>query len=332
MPDFVRDLIHSAMAEVTEANAFTAYAPSNIALSKYWGKRDSALNLPMNSSISISLGQWGSRTTVAPSPTAADIVCHNGQQLPGDADFMRRTLAFVEIFRNGRDLPLAITTENTVPTGAGLASSASGFAALTRALCGAFALELDETAMSLIARHGSGSAARSLWHGFVRWNVGEQADGSDSHGVSLDLRWPAFHIAILAVDTGPKTKSSRSGMNHTVETSPLFAAWPAMSEVDCDFIETAIAEKRFDLLGPRVEANALAMHATMLAARPSLKYLSSQSWQSLERLWEARAQGLNAFATMDAGPNIKLVFLEDETSDVLQIFPTAEVIDPFGFA
>ncbi|MEO1020484.1 MAG: diphosphomevalonate decarboxylase, partial [Pseudomonadota bacterium] len=105
--------------------------------------------------------------------------------------------------------------------------------------------------------------------------------------------------------------------------------WPAQAEADCAFIEDAICEKRFDELGPRVEANALAMHATVLAARPPMTYLTWQSWQVLERLWQARAQGLAAYATMDAGPNIKLVFLEQSTADVLRVFPDATVISPF---
>jgi diphosphomevalonate decarboxylase len=160
--------------------------------------------------------------------------------------------------------------------------------------------------------------------------VGTAPEGADSHGVPLDLRWPEFRIAIVEVDTGPKPQSSRNGMNHTTQTSPLFANWPATAEADCQFIENAIAEQQFDELGPRVEANALAMHATMLAARPPLAYLTGQSWQVLETLWQARADGLNAYATMDAGPNVKLIFLEDQTADVLRVFPRANVITPFA--
>ncbi|MBN9670997.1 diphosphomevalonate decarboxylase [Roseibium aggregatum] len=320
------------MADVSEVRSFDAYAPSNIALSKYWGKRDARRNLPTNSSISISLADWGSHTTVGPAPSGRDVVSHNGDILASDDSFARRALQFADLFRAGRssDLPLSITTRNTIPTAAGLASSASGFAALTRALCGAFGLDLDETDMSRIARLGSGSAARSLWHGFVRWNKGDRADGLDSYGERLDLDWPAFRIAIVALDKGPKPQSSRDGMNHTTQTSPLFPPWPAQAEQDCKAIEAAIAAQAFDDLGPLVEANALGMHATMMAARPPLCYLTGETWTVLHRLWQARADGVAAYATMDAGPNVKLIFLEDSTDDVLTLFPQASVIAPFG--
>ncbi|MCV6593509.1 MAG: diphosphomevalonate decarboxylase [Silicimonas sp.] len=307
---------------------FTARAPSNIALSKYWGKRDRARNLPLNSSLSISLGTWGSETRVAPSE-AGDQVRLNGHPLAAGSAFARKALAFADLFRGQNDIPLLIDSHNTIPTAAGLASSASGFAALTQALSGAFGLALDKAEMSRIARLGSGSATRSLWHGFVRWERGTAEDGHDSHGVPLDLAWPAFRIAIIEVDTAPKPWSSRDGMNHTVDTSPLFAGWPAQAEADCTAIETAIAGRDMATLGPLVEANALMMHATMQAARPAVTYLTGESWAVLARLQAARAEGLAAYATMDAGPNVKLIFEAAHQADVDRLFPGARMIAPF---
>lgn len=331
MTDAVLALIGQAMQHAGEVRSFSAYAPSNIALSKYWGKRDRALNLPLNSSLSISLAEWGSHTTVELSQSGSDQVLLDGQPLPPTSGFARKALAFADLFRGGRDVPLLISTRNTIPTAAGLASSASGFAALTRALCGSFGLDLQAQDMSLIARLGSGSATRSLWHGFVRWDKGMRDDGGDSHGGPLDLAWPEFRIAIVEVDTGPKLHSSRDGMNHTVDTSPLFSNWPEMAERDCQIIEQAILEKNFETLGQTAEANALAMHATMQAARPALTYLTDQSWVILQRLWQVRKDGLAAYATMDAGANIKLVFLKEAEADVLQAFPDARVISPFDW-
>lgn len=332
MADAVRQMIKDAMAGVTDVRPAESYAPSNIALSKYWGKRDAPRNLPLNSSISISLGDWGSHTAVAPSPDGRDQVTLNGEIIDNATPFASRAINFADLFRGGRALPLHIETRNTIPTAAGLASSASGFAALTRSLCGAFGLELAATDLSRIARIGSGSATRSLWHGFVRWDKGLRDDGWDSLGTPVAVPWPAFRIAVIAVDKGPKPQSSRDGMNHTVATSPLFASWPSQADADCAKIEQAIRDQRFDGLGPLVEANALAMHATMIAARPALSYLTSQSWAVLQRLWAARDQGLSAYATMDAGPNVKLIFLENATEDVLQVFPEADVIKPFVFS
>ncbi len=330
MIDAARNLIVEAMGQATDPQKFSAYAPSNIALSKYWGKRDRSRNLPLNSSLSISLADWGSHTRVAPSETSEDRVSLNGEVLPNDTAFARKALKFADLFRAEQPLPLTITTRNTIPTAAGLASSASGFAALTQALCGAFGLELSKSQMSLIARLGSGSATRSLWHGFVRWDKGLREDGGDSFATPLDLSWPDFRIAIIPVDIGPKSHSSRDGMNHTVDTSPLFAAWPEMAEADCVFIERAVKDQAFADLGARVEANALAMHATMQAARPALTYSNRDSWTILERLWQARAEGLQAYATMDAGANVKLVFLKDSAVDVTQLFPEAQIIAPFA--
>lgn len=330
MTDAVKALIEQSMQNAHAPVRFDAYAPSNIALSKYWGKRDRARNLPLNSSLSISLADWGSHTTVAPSETGADEVRLDGELLAADSSFARKALAFADLFRQGQDLPLLIDTHNTIPTAAGLASSASGFAALTQALCGAFGLDFSHQQMSLIARVGSGSATRSLWHGFVRWNKGEAEDGADSYGVPLDLKWPAFRIAIVKVDTGPKAFSSRDGMNHTVDTSPLFTPWPALAEQDCQTVEQAVIAQDFETLGQTAEANALTMHATMQAARPALTYLTAQSWQIIERLQLARREGLQAFATIDAGANIKLIFLEDALDDIKQLFPDAIVISPFA--
>ncbi|MEO0484739.1 MAG: diphosphomevalonate decarboxylase [Pseudomonadota bacterium] len=325
MADAFDALLPARLPEPVEAEV---YAPSNIALSKYWGKRDAALNLPLNSSLSISLADWGTRTRVVPAD--ADAVVLNGIKVDSGDAFARKVLRFVDRFRRGQDAPVRIETVNSIPTAAGLASSASGFAALTGALNGAFQVGLSLEAQSMLSRYGSGSATRSFWHGFVRWDRGEVADGADSHGRALDVVWPEFRIAIVPVDTGPKAQSSTDGMTHTVETSPLFPPWPARAEADCADIERAVRARDFATLGALAEANALAMHATMMAARPALTYLKPESWAVLGRLWAARADGLEAYATMDAGANVKLIFLAESEADVRSNFPTAEVILPFS--
>ncbi|MEM9582852.1 MAG: diphosphomevalonate decarboxylase [Pseudomonadota bacterium] len=304
-----------------------AYAPSNIALSKYWGKRDVALNLPLNSSLSISLGEWGTDTEVSPAET--DSLTFNGDVLSDDAPFARKLWGFVDLFCGAGRPALKITTTNSIPTAAGLASSASGFAALTKALDRAFNLNLPVETLSMLSRFGSGSATRSHWHGFARWDKGSAADGSDSHGRTLDIDYPDFRIAIIPVDTGPKLQPSTDGMLHTVATSPLFGQWPTQAEADCAAIEAALRAQNFDEVGALAEANALAMHATMMAARPSLTYLKRGSWHVLETLWAARADGLRAYATMDAGANVKLLFLEGDAADVQTVFPEAQLINPF---
>ncbi|MEO0773253.1 MAG: diphosphomevalonate decarboxylase [Pseudomonadota bacterium] len=305
-----------------------AYAPSNIALAKYWGKRDAGLNLPLNSSLSISLGTWGTETKIT--PAEQDQLTFNGVDLDPTDPAAAKVWRFVDLFAGQDRAPLHVTTVNSIPTAAGLASSASGFAALTLALDGAFNTALPKDSLSMLARFGSGSATRSFWHGFVRWNKGQATDGQDSHAQPVEGSLEDLRIAIIAVDTGPKSQSSRDGMNHTVATSPLFEAWPTRAEADCDAVEAAVKAGDFNGLGQLAEANALAMHATMMAARPALVYLKAGSWQVLETLWKARADGLEAYATMDAGANVKLIFPEHATDDVLSAFPQAQVIYPYA--
>ncbi|MDG2404295.1 MAG: diphosphomevalonate decarboxylase [Paracoccaceae bacterium] len=307
-----------------------AFAPSNIALGKYWGKRDPLLNLPLNSSLSISLAHWGSHTHVYSAPLGQDEVWFNGSYLPSKNAFSAKVLGFVDLFRRNQALPLRIETINTIPTAAGLASSASGFAALTLALDSVFKLNLPKAVLSMMARFGSGSATRSLWHGFVRWERGDMPDGSDSFATPLGLNWPAFRIAIIPIDTGPKADSSRDGMNHTVATSPLFKVWPGQAEADCAVINRAILARDFTTLGATSEANAVMLHATMLAARPALSYLKPTSWAALEKIWTLRSEGHDIYATMDAGANVKLLFLASEEVFVRQHFTNASVICPFG--
>ena len=308
-------------------NSSTVYAPSNIALSKYWGKRDAALNLPHNSSLSISLGKWGTKTEITPADQ--DSLTFNDHVLDATDPAAKKVWRFVDLFTGPDRTPLRIATQNSIPTAAGLASSASGFAALTLALDQAFDTQLSKETLSMLARFGSGSATRSFWHGFVKWNKGHMADGRDSHAHLVKGKMNDLRIAIVAVDTGPKSQSSRDGMNHTVATSPLFGTWPEQAEADCTAIERAVKEGEFDTLGQLAEANALAMHATMMAARPALTYLKPASWQVLETLWAARNEGLAAYATMDAGANVMLIFQDRATQDMRQVFPEAQVINPF---
>lgn len=307
--------------------AAKVFAPSNIALSKYWGKRDKALNLPLNSSLSISLGQWGTETSIA--PAEADSLTFNGEVMAPTTPAAAKVWRFVDLFCGAGRPALQVETTNSIPTAAGLASSASGFAALTAALNAAFATDLPKETQSMLARFGSGSATRSFWHGFARWDVGQAADGTDSRAHLIDATMPTFRIAIVAVDTGPKAQSSTDGMTHTVATSPLYPPWPEQAEMDCAAIEAAVRGCDFNTLGQLAEDNALAMHATMMAARPAVTYLKPHSWVVLETLWSARRDGLQAFATMDAGANVKLIFEDASTADIAALFPKAQIINPW---
>lgn len=302
-----------------------AFAPANIALCKYWGKRDADLNLPINSSLSISLGKLGTRTMVRWTKTA-DRIFLNGKGAPKEV--AARMSAYFDLFRADGQF-FEVRTENNIPTSAGLASSASGFAALIKALDQLMGWGFPARELSLLARLGSGSAARSLYEGFVVWHAGVRSDGMDSYAEPISSDWESLRIGILEVSKSPKKMGSTDGMNRTVETSDLYGSWPAQAGCAFDELRTAIAARDFTLLGKTAEHNALAMHATMLAAWPPLCYWKPQSLARMQTVWQAREDGLELYFTMDAGPNLKLLFLKKDHAAVHALFPNVQVVNPF---
>ncbi len=300
----------------------TAFAPSNIALCKYWGKRDIELNLPTNSSLSISLGNLGTTTTISLSETGKDCISLNGQWLDEKTSFMKKVFSFVDFFRKGQNIPLCIETVNTIPTAAGLASSASGFGALTIAIDKFFQLNLDTAILSAFARMGSGSASRSLYNGFVEWHKGRNNDGMDSFAepVTSSHYWNDLCVGIVSISTESKKINSRDGMIRTVETSSLYKEWPQQAQRDIQTLKQAIQENDFIKLGETAEHNALSMHATMISAFPPILYWQPQSVAAMHKVWELRNKGIEVYLTMDAGPNIKLLFKEQDKSSIVEEF------------
>lgn len=312
------------------ASGFGA-APVNIALSKYWGKRDAALNLPVNGSLSISLPGLGTQTTLTLSEGAADSIELNGRVLANDVPFAKRLSRFLDYFRVPGSA-YRVITHNTVPTAAGLASSASGYAALVLALNDLYQWQLNKESLSLLARFGSGSASRSLFDGFALWHRGQRQDGLDSYAEAIDARWPALCVGLLKVDIGEKPVSSSAGMQQTVQTCALYQAWPAQAEADMNTIHQAIAARDFSQLGATAEHNALTMHATMIATWPPIVYWQPESVAAMHKVWELRRQGVEVYFTMDAGPNLKLLFLETQKPAVMQAFEGMQIIQPFAIA
>ena len=307
-----------------------AYAPANIALVKYWGKRDEALNLPVTGSLSISLGPLGSHVELARGAGATDQIWLNGKQLSADSSFARRASAFLDLFRPGPDFDFELKARNTVPTAAGFASSASGFAALAKAVDGLFGWGLAPRELSVLARLGSGSAARSLADGFVEWRAGTAADGLDSFAERLDAEWPELRVGAVVLCAAEKPVGSREGMKRSVETCEFYREWPGRVAKDLAALKTAIAAKDFRALGETAEGNALAMHALMAATRPPIVYALPETMAAMRTIWAARAAGLALWFTMDAGPNVKLLFEAKDEARVREVFPGVEVVAPFG--
>lgn len=305
------------------------FAPSNIALCKYWGKRDTELNLPINSSLSVSLGHLGTHTTLKLSESGQDIVILNNKLLSISDPFSQKVIQFIDLFRRTQAIPLIIDTRNNIPTAAGLASSASGFAALTKAVDRFFSLGLDPLILSAFARMGSGSASRSLYKGFVAWHMGIQDDGMDSIASPILTSWPNLCVGLIKVSNAQKAVDSRTGMQRTVMTSQLYQSWPAQAAADFTMLQQVIAEGDFNQLGACAEKNAMSMHATMASAWPPLVYWLPESVTVMHKVWALRNAGINVYFTMDAGPNLKLLF-EDQDSAVLKTeFPEMEIVKPF---
>lgn len=285
-----------------------AQAQPNIALIKYWGKRDAALRLPAVGSISVTLDSLWTRTEVRfAAAQAHDRVTLNGRS---DEAATRRVVACLDLLRQRAGVGWAahVESHNNFPTAAGLASSASGFAALVHAGAQALGLALDRTTLSALARQCSGSAARSVFGGYVEWTRGVLADGTDSIARPLlDAdAWP-LRVVVAITSTAAKPVSSSEGMQRTVETSPFQAAWVGGQDADLDTARGAILARDFDVLGAVSEHSCLKMHALAMAAQPGLLYWNGATVECMHRVRALRQQGVPVFFTVDAGPQLKAV-------------------------
>lgn len=289
---------------VQTLNAATARAGANIALVKYWGKRDPGLNLPATGSLSLTLAGLETVTRVELDPELALDVF----ELDGRSCQAAPVSAVLDLLRPAGASRCRVVSRNNFPTGAGLASSASGHAALVVAAAAIFRPDLDREALSAIARRGSGSAARSLFGGFCEWEAGVADDGSDcrARGLFEADHWP-LEVVVAITDPGPKAVSSREGMNRTMATSPYYPAWVASVPADLERARQAIAARDFDELAAVSEHSALKMHASALAAQPGLLYWNPATVACIERIRDLRDQGVGVFFTIDAGPQVKAV-------------------------
>jgi diphosphomevalonate decarboxylase len=304
----------------------TARACANIALVKYWGKRDRELNLPAAGSLSLTLAALVTETSVAfDGALERDELVLDGA--PATAD---RVTPFLDLVRAQAklDARARVTSRNLFPTASGLASSASGFAALALAASRAAGLTLGERDLSILARRGSGSAARSIFGGFVRMHAGKKRDGHDAFAERVDdslanLLLERVRMVIAIVGGGaPKAHGSRDAMEHTAETSPYYAAWIAQVPKDLATAEAALAAGDVQTLGELAEANALAMHASAIAARPAVMYFQPPTLAALAAVRELRAQGRGAWATMDAGPHVKVLTTAEDADAVASALAT----------
>lgn len=310
----------------------TCFAPSNIALIKYWGKRNEELNLPNTSSLSITLPNKGTRTSIKVNKLNNDQVIFNGELLDQNNKFYLRLKKYLDLFRDNKKIFFDITTDNNIPTAAGLASSASGFAALVMCLNQLFSWNLSNERLSILARLGSGSACRSFWPGFVEWSMGERDDGLDSFGELIfhEKPWPELRLGLLIFSPHEKPMGSTEAMINTVKTSKLYKHWPEKVKQDLIKIRKAIDKQDFIALGEVTEQNSIAMHETMLTSEPSINYAIPETVKTKEKIWELRkTNNIPIYFTQDAGPNLKLIFLEQDELEIKKAFPNLETVNLF---
>lgn len=310
------------MSERSVISSATSRACANIALVKYWGKRAGAGNLPAEGSLSLTLAALVTETTVTFDPAlAADELVLDGE--PANA---ARTTEFLDLVRalGGAQAHARVVTHNKFPTASGLASSASGFAALAVAATKAAGVSLDPHALTRLARKGSGSAARSIYGGFVRMYAGDRDEDAFAEPIVSPLLDRVRMVIAIVGGGAPKAHGSRDAMDHTAATSPLYKAWLAAVPPDLVAAEAALAAGDLEQLGTVAEANALAMHATAIAARPAVIYWQPATLALLAAVRTLRGNGRAAWATIDGGPHVKVLSTVEDADHVARALAGVE--------
>ena len=306
----------------------TAVAHSNIALIKYWGKSNQKLNIPAVDSISITLKELSTKTSVIFSENLKqDTLILNNKS--ANEKQRLRVSCFLDLIRNKKKInySLEIKSENNFPTAAGLASSASGFAALSLAVSKAVGLNLNPVELSELARKGSGSAARSIYGGFVYMHRGNDKSGIDSIAEQLyDENYWDLRLLILVTSKKEKEIGSTEGMNLTAKTSPYYKNWIQSTVSDISEMKKAIAKKDFEKVGDFSEFSCLKMHALAMSANPGIIYWNENTIKIVNKVRALRKSGLGIFFTIDAGPQVKVLCLPKDVKKVENEFKTVKGI------
>lgn len=302
----------------TQRNRVRARANANIALAKYWGKSDVALNLPAVPSISMTLDRFTTETTVElDTKLAKDTLFLNGTSVTGNA--LMRVSRVLDEARSAAGISCGarVHTTNDFPTASGLASSASGFAALSMAAVAAAGLKWDAARVSRMARRASASAARSIFGGFVELPAGKA--GNDR--LTARPLFPRDHwdirLVIAVVSEAAKSVGSTEAMERARNTSPLYSAWVENAPALTRQIRSALRRRDLDGLGRAMEQSTFAFHATAWTASPSIFYWTPSTLAALKTVRSLRDdRGISVWATMDAGPHVKALCLATDARRV----------------
>ncbi len=289
-----------------------AVAHPNIALSKYWGKREGQGNVPAVPSLSVTLAGLSTRTRVSWSArTPSDRVVLGGRELTGQDSARHVALLDAVRLAAGTKDRAEIESTNDFPTASGLASSASGFAALALAAVRAAGLDWDAARVSDLARSASASAARSVFGGYVELPLGE----ASARPVALASQLP-LAVLVCVTAEGPKSVGSTDGMRRTMQQSPYASAWLAHAPKLHEELRAALLAGDFQAMGERAEASALAMHASAIAA--GIVYWNGGTLEALAAVRALRDGGLLAYASIDAGPHVKVLVRPDDAARALE--------------
>lgn len=295
----------------------TAVACSNIAFVKYWGKRDEALRLPLNSSLSMALSQATTTTTVAfDAHLPQDEVVIDGQPAPPRVQL--RVVCHLDRVRKvaGMAKHARVVSRNSFPRDAGIASSASGFAALTVAAVEAAEQELTDETLSRLARLGSGSAARSIPAGFCEWHAGRGHESSWAEQFAPPQHWPGLRDIVAVLTRAPKPVSSSEGMA-LARTSPHFETRLALIPERLERIRRAIMERDLTTLGETSEEEAIELHLVAMSSRPPIYYWRPETMAVIHQVLSWRCAGLGVYFTLDAGPNVHLLCGEKDAGAIV---------------
>ena len=290
----------------------TVRSYANIAIIKYWGKKAEKEMVPATSSISLTLENMYTETTLSPLPAdaKADAFYINGQvQNEAEHDKMSK---IIDRYRPEGAGFVRIDTKNNMPTAAGLSSSSSGLSALVKACNAFFQLGLNRRELALEAKFASGSSSRSFYGPLAAWDK----DSGEIYPVETDLK---LAMIMLVLEDQKKPISSRDGMKLCVETSTTFEEWIRQSEQDYKDMLIYLKENDFEKVGALTEKNALAMHATTKTANPPFSYLTDASYEAMDFVRQLREQGESCYFTMDAGPNVKVLCLEKDLEHLSEL-------------
>ncbi|MCF1283630.1 MULTISPECIES: diphosphomevalonate decarboxylase [Streptococcus] len=286
---------------------------ANIAIIKYWGKENAKEMIPSTSSISLTLENMYTETRLSPLPAGATRdEFYINDQLQNEAEHEKMS-RIIDRFRQDSADFVRIDTRNNMPTAAGLSSSSSGLSALVKACNAYFETGYETEELAQLAKFASGSSARSFFGPLSAWDK----DSGAIYPVQTDLK---LAMIMLVLYDERKPISSREGMRICQATSSNFKEWVEQSAQDYRHMLAYLKDNDFDRVGRLAESNALLMHSTTQTAQPPFSYLTDQSYAAMDFIKELRQKGERCYFTMDAGPNVKVLCLEEDLDHLVPIF------------